>query len=106
MHWIPPPEGIPRGAQFIGVISRSGNNVRTAPLTILFIHGVQSWGHYSHFTLPTTLNSTYHMVTHVLPIGLPSVTSRRASARQGPRFCPRITDSLMASVSMITSYLR
>jgi hypothetical protein len=24
-------------------------------------------GHYSYFTLPTTLHRTYHVVTHVLP---------------------------------------
>jgi hypothetical protein len=54
----------------------------------LFIQSVQSWEHYSHFTLSTTLHKTYHVMTRVLLIVLSSITSRRASAHQGPRFHP------------------
>jgi hypothetical protein len=42
------------------------------PPTTLFIHSVQSHGHYSHFTLLTTLHRSYHMATCV-PCGQASV---------------------------------
>jgi hypothetical protein len=63
------------------VVRGSGNNVRTAPLTTPFTQSVQSQGHYSHFTLPTTLHRAYHMATCV-PYDQPSV--RHASPIFGP----------------------
>jgi hypothetical protein len=69
------------GGLFIGVVRGSGNNDQTVPLTTPFILCIQSWGHFSHFTLPTTLHRTYHMVTHV-PCGQASV--HHASPISGP----------------------
>jgi hypothetical protein len=84
MHWIPPLGESP-GDPFIRVVRESGKNIRTAPLTTPFTHSVQSQGHYSHFTLLTTLHRTYHMATHV-PYGQASV--HHASPISGPLRTP------------------
>jgi hypothetical protein len=45
------------------------------PLTTPFTQNVESWGHYSHFTLSATLHGAYPIATHV-----PSIQSHARCA--------------------------
>jgi hypothetical protein len=63
MHKISP-LGESLGGLFIRVVKGSGKNVPTPPTT-LFTQSVQSWGHYSHFTLLAALHGAYLVVTRV-----------------------------------------
>jgi hypothetical protein len=80
------------GGLFIRVVREFGNNDLTTPLTTPFILCVQSWGHVSHFTLPTTLHRAYHMATRV-PCGQASVC--HASLISGPSRPPLTSLSRM-----------